>query len=141
MSYCKSCGNQVQSDWANCPYCSAPLYHATPQVLEETNLDIIILKKSLLTGKLVVQFHDPLYRVSEQISFTGGLRNYTVKTASGFALGNLIIQGVTVMSGFQGMIRFQNGTTYSAVLKVGMMGPKGITISDLTDGRSCMVDF
>ena len=93
---------------------------------------------------LVVNFRDPLYGISDQITFATGLMNartYTAKSANGLVLGKLPLQGVTVMSGAQGMLRFQNGTTYSAVLKIAVTGLKGVTISDLTDGRSCMIDF
>ena len=82
-----------------------------------------------------------MYGISEQIVFSTWSRTYTAKTASGFVLGKLPLQGVTVMSGAQGMLRFQNGTTYSGVLKTGVTGVKGVSISDLTDGRSCMIDF
>ena len=142
MSYCNSCGNQVQPDWANCPHCTAPLGQAIQQVPVDTNLDIQLVENRMFPiFKLVIQFTDPLYGISDQIVFSAWSRTYTAKTASGFVLGKLPLQGATVMSGAQGMLRFQNGTAYSGVLKIGMTGVKGVTISDLTDGRSCMVDF
>ena len=142
MSYCNSFGNQIQPDWANCPHCTAPLGQAIQQVPVDTNLDIQLVENRMFPiFKLVIQFTDPLYGISDQIVFSAWSRTYTVKTASGFVLGKLLLQGATVMSGAQGMLRFQNGTAYSGVLKIGMTGVKGVTISDLTDGRSCMVDF
>jgi len=141
MSYCNSCGNQVQPDWANCPHCSAPLGQVIQQVPDDSNLDIQLVEKRWFPfDKLVVQFTDPMYGISDQIVFSG-FRTYTPKTASGFVLGKLQLQGLTVMSGAQGLLRFQNGTTYSAVLKIGLTGMEGISISDLTDGRRCMIDF
>jgi len=145
MSYCNSCGNQVQPSWANCPHCSAPLGQAIQQVPVDTNLDIQLVENKWFPAfNLVVNFRDPLYGISDQITFTTGLvnaRTYTAKSANGLVLGKLPLQGTTIWSGAQGMLRFQNGTTYSAVLKIAVTGLKGVTISDLTDGRSCMIDF
>ena len=142
MLHCYSCGAQVQAEWAHCPHCTAPFGQAIQQVPVDTNLDIQLVENRMFPiFKLVVQFTDPLYGISDQIVFSTWSRTYTAKTASGFVLGKLPLQGATVMSGAQGMLRFQNGTTYSAVLKTGVIGVKGVTISDLTDGRSCMVDF
>ncbi len=142
MLHCYSCGAQVQAEWAHCPHCTAPFGQAIQQVPVDTNLDIQLVENRMFPiFKLVVQFTDPLYGISDQIVFSTWSRTYTAKTASGFVLGKLPLQGVTVMSGAQGMLRFQNGTTYSAVLKIAVTGLKGVAISDLTDGRSCMIDF
>ncbi len=145
MLHCYSCGAQVQAEWAHCPHCTAPFGQAIQQVPVDTNLDIQLVENRMFPiFKLVVQFTDPLYGISDQIVFATGLvnaRTYTAKTASGFVLGKLPLQGLTVWSGAEGMLRFQSGTTYSAVLKTSATGVKGVTISDLTDGRRCMVDF
>ena len=145
MSYCNSCGNQVQPGWSNCPHCTAPLGQAIQQVPVDTNLDIQLVENKWFPAfKLVVNFRDPLYGISDQITFATGLMNartYTAKSANGLVLGKLPLQGTTIWSGAQGMLRFQNGTTYSAVLKIAVTGLKGVTISDLKDGRSCMIDF
>ena len=68
-------------------------------------------------------------------------RTYIAKLANRMDLGKLPLQGLTVFSGAIGMISFPNGAKYNAELMTGPLGPKGLTITDWSDGRKCMITF
>lgn len=147
MPFCQVCSNEVQANWASCPFCSNSLSMAIPQqnfqqpTVEQMLTIQFVSKRSFPTAKLTVIFYDPLYGVAEQISFGTMARTYTAKLANGMQIGKLPLQGLTVFSGAKGMIAFPNGTKYNAELMTGPLGPKGLTITDWSDGRQCMITF
>ena len=106
-----------------------------------TYTNMFVSKRSFPTAKLTVIFRDPLYGLAEQISFGTLARTYTAKLSNGLQIGKLPLKGLTVFSGAQGMISFPNGAAYNAELMTGPLGPKGLTITDWSDGRKCMITF
>ena len=147
MLHCYSCGAQVQAEWAHCPHCSAPFdtesqqppADSNQQPPADSNLYLQLIDKTWLTSTSVtVFFRDPLHGIAEQIVFLGKIMNYTAKTADDFLLGK--IKTVAFTQTARGMITFRNGATYLVEFEIGMMGPKVVKISDLTDGRNCSIE-
>ena len=141
MLHCYSCGAQVQAEWANCPHCSAPFDTESQQPPVDSNLYLQLIDKTWLTVVSVTAFfRDPLHGISEQIVFSGKIMSFTAKTADDFLLGKIKPVGFIAQSGHRGMITFRNGATYLVEFENGMMGPKVVKISDLTDGRNCSLE-
>ena len=141
MLYCYSCNAQVQAEWANCPHCSAPFDTESQQPPVDSNLYLQLIDKTWLTVVSVTAFfRDPLHGISEQIVFSGKIMSFTAKTADDFLLGKIKPVSLTRQSGHRGMITFRNGATYLVELENGIMGPKVMKISDLTDGRNCSIE-
>ena len=140
MLHCYSCGAQVQAEWANCPHCSAPFDAESQQSPVDRNLYLQLIDKTWLTVvSVTVFFRDPLHGISEQIVFSTKFMNIAAKTADDFLLGK--IKPVSLLGdGLRGMITFRNGATYLVELESGIMGPKVVKISDLTDGRNCSIE-
>ena len=141
MLHCYSCGAQVQAEWAHCPHCSAPFDTESQQPPVDSNLYLQLIGKTWLTAvSVTVFFRDPLHGISEQVVFLGKIMSFTAKTADDFLLGKIKLGGFTASSGHRGMITFRNGATYLVELENGVLGPKVVKISDLTDGRNCSLE-
>ena len=86
---------------------------------------------------------DQINSVDYAISVKSALgTSYTVKLEpSGEKIGKIKKAGLFIWSGYKGVIELPNGKKYSIKIKTGLLGAKGVIVSDVDGGRGIDLSF
>jgi len=86
-----------------------------------------------------IRFVDVSINATRLVNFQQGVmkvRSYTATTEDGITIGQLKLNGLTILSGVGGTIRFPDGVGFQVQMKISPFGIRSVKLTDMSTGMT-----